>query len=138
MLLKLCVLLGVFDVYFEHVRFAHRALTRPFPSSSSTPELGEGLMGRVAEQTRARTGRFFACPSVDASIRAACAAAPRTGRGRPRAFRAPLASRSQLVHGSSRGAASAPAVSGACPLELSVSSASARSSRSRTGCWRLF
>ena len=34
MLLKLCVLLCMFDDYFENVRFAHRALTRPFPSSS--------------------------------------------------------------------------------------------------------
>ena len=36
MLLKLCGLLGLFDVYFENVRFAHRALIRPFPTSSSS------------------------------------------------------------------------------------------------------
>ena len=57
-LLKDCVcLLGMFDVYFQDVRFAHRALTRPLGTTTSKHmasfTMGDNL---VAEQpvTRGR------------------------------------------------------------------------------------
>ena len=33
---RLCVLLGICDVCFEHVRFTHRALTRPLGTTTTT------------------------------------------------------------------------------------------------------
>ena len=33
---RLCVLLGMFVVYFENVCFAHRALTRPLGTTTTT------------------------------------------------------------------------------------------------------